>query len=158
MNNRNLFVYVVIGSLILGLAMIMQNNVTTQSATELDYTELVQAAEAGEIKFLTKTSDKVTGELVGGEKIYSVVSLSNIGFDQKMAEFDVPVVADDIPAVISESLESLWQTEDLRALDERIEYAPVIAGAVGDSQTLEEGAMVNGQLEVTDQNPATPVG
>ena len=92
MNNRNLFVYVVIGSLILGLAMIMQNSVATQSATELNYTELVQKAEAGEIKNMVQSGDKVTGELNGtNEKFYSVIPLNDIDFAPTMANHNVPL-------------------------------------------------------------------
>ena len=85
MNNRNLFVYVVIGSLILGLAMIMQNSVTAQSTSELTYTELVKAAEAGEIKELVQTGDKVNGELNSGTKFFSVIPVNDIDFAPTMA-------------------------------------------------------------------------
>ena len=89
MNNRNLFVYVVIGSLILGLAMVLQNGVTPQSTTELNYTELVTKAEAGEIANLVQTGDKVTGELTDNTKFYATIPQNDIDFGPTMAEHGV---------------------------------------------------------------------
>ncbi len=69
-----------------------------------------------------------------------------------MAAFDEPELVDEIPEEVSSSLDQLWQTGDLRALDERIEYAPIITNPEAGTQTLEEGAAVTGHIQATDQN------
>ena len=89
MNTRNLALYVVIGSLIIALAMMVQSTANSQNSTEFGYTEIVQAAESGTIKELTQTGDKITGELSDGTKFHGVIPQNDIGFGPTMAEHGV---------------------------------------------------------------------
>ena len=95
MNSRNLAVYAVIGALILGLVMIMQNGVVAQQSDELSYTEIRSAAEAGNIKEMVMTGPKLTGELSDGTVFRSMVPNNDIDFASDMAEAGVPLTVKD---------------------------------------------------------------
>ena len=49
MNTRNLALYLVIASLIIALAMMMQSAASTQNLQPLKYSQVIEKAEAGEI-------------------------------------------------------------------------------------------------------------
>ena len=86
MNSRNLALYLVIGSLILALAMVMQSATSSQNLKPLTYTEVVEKAEAGEISEMTLTDTKLRGELSDGTEFHSMISPSDINFPARMAE------------------------------------------------------------------------
>ena len=91
MNTRNFALYIVIGSLILALAMMMQSTVTAQSTTQLSYTDVRTIAPTGDIKEMTLTGTKLVGELTDGTKFYSVIPANDIEFASDMAELGVPL-------------------------------------------------------------------
>ncbi len=91
MNTRNLALYLVIGSLIIALAMMMQSAANTQNLQPLTYTQVVDKAEAGEIVELVLTDTKLRGELSDGTDFHSMISPTDINFAAKMAELNVPL-------------------------------------------------------------------
>ena len=91
MNTRNLALYLVIGSLIIALAMMMQSAASTQNLQQLTYTQVVEKAEAGEITELTLTDVKLRGKLSDLTEFYSMISPTDINFAAKMAELGVPL-------------------------------------------------------------------
>jgi len=91
MKTRNLAIYVVIGSLIIALAMMMQSTVSSQNMTELTYSEMFAEAESKNIKEMTLTGAKVTGELNDGTNFYSAISPNDINFSPTMTELGVPL-------------------------------------------------------------------
>ena len=91
MNTRNLALYLVIGSLIIALAMMMQSAASTQSLKPLKYSQVVEKAEAGEITELTLTDVKLRGKLSDLTEFHSMISPTDINFAAKMAELGVPL-------------------------------------------------------------------
>ena len=67
-----------------------------------------------------------------------------------MSAFAEPATVDDIPSSVADIQAELWEAGELRALDARLEHAPVLEGQ---TQILQEGADVSGQLQATDLNP-----
>ena len=91
MNTRNLALYLVIGSLIIALAMMMQSAANTQNSQPLIYSDVIAKAEAGEIVELVQTDLKLRGKLTDGTDFYSMVSPTDINFAAKMVELGVPL-------------------------------------------------------------------
>ena len=91
MNTRNLALYLVIASLIIALAMMMQSAASTQNLQPLKYSQVVEKAEAGEIIELTLTDTKLRGKLSDQTEFYSMISPTDINFAAKMVELGVPL-------------------------------------------------------------------
>ncbi len=91
MNTRNLALYLVIASLIIALAMMMQSAASTQNLQPLKYSQVVEKAEAGEIIELTLTDTKLRGKLSDQTEFHSMTSPTDINFAPKMVELGVPL-------------------------------------------------------------------
>lgn len=91
MNTRNLAIYMVIGSLIIAMAMMMQSSFSPQNMTELSYSEVVAQAEARSISEMTLKGTVITGALADGSRFRSMISPSDIGFPAAMAGLGVPL-------------------------------------------------------------------
>lgn len=93
MNSRNLALYAVIGALILGLVMMMQNGVTAQQYDDISYSTMRSEAEKGNVEEVTITGTKVVGQMRDGQLFTTTIPLNDLEIAAFLSDSGVNVTA-----------------------------------------------------------------